>query len=194
MVDEIAQIIARNAKPEKAIYIISLFLIWLLFWDVLGVALGTKLHLFNRLDVFVTLKGPKVSFEYVKNVYIVSNFLHPINAVWLTSGSSVPWYWMHSSLEQFENAESWIFEMLDKIIIDFNSWHSSNDPDEITFNWGGNLISVNLTQFENVLSFIIWSFVFSKFETNFSSRQDENALFPICSTEEGIVIDFNSLQ
>ena len=60
------------------------------------------------------------------NWYISSNIVHPWNAFWLTIGSSVPKYIMHSRLEQFKNENSYIFEILDKIIIDFNFEHPSN--------------------------------------------------------------------
>ena len=58
---------------------------------------------------------------------------------------------LFSRLEQFKNEYSWISEIFDKIVIDFNSVHSSNKCDEITSNWGGNLIVLKLTQCENVL-------------------------------------------
>ena len=57
---------------------------------------------------------------------------------------------MHSRLEQFKNENSYIFEILDKIIIDFNFEHPSNKLDEISFNCDGNLIDVKLTQYEKI--------------------------------------------
>ena len=59
---------------------------------------------------------------------------------------------------------------MDKIIIDFNLVQPSNDCDEISFNWDGNLIVFKLLQFENDESPIVvrldcsWNVTFSKFE------------------------------
>ena len=104
---------------------------------------GNISHWYN---VFRTLKVPNVSFEYLKCVYIYSNYVHPWNEFWLIFGSSVPKYWIHSRLEQFKNAKSSIFEILDKIMIDFNLEHSLNKLDDISFNSDGNLIVVKLIQ------------------------------------------------
>ena len=48
------------------------------------------LHTCDISDIFVTLKDPIFSLEYVKDVNILSNLLHPWNAFWLTIGSSIP--------------------------------------------------------------------------------------------------------
>ena len=60
-------------------------------------------HISDIFDLFRTSKLPNLSFGYVKLVYIYSNIGHPWNAFWLTFGSSVPKYWIHSRLEQFKN-------------------------------------------------------------------------------------------
>ena len=46
-------------------------------------------------------------------------------------------YWAHSKLEQFQNENSYIFEILSKIVIDFNKF------DKISFNSDGNLSDIN---------------------------------------------------
>ena len=59
---------------------------------------------------------------------------------------------------------------MDKIVIDFNLLHPSNECDEISSNWGGNLIVLKLIQYEKILFPIIDKFdsssndTFSKFE------------------------------
>ena len=59
---------------------------------------------------------------------------------------------------------------MDKIVIDLNSLHLSNECDEISFNWCGNSIVSKLLQFENDDSPIIVKFdsfpniIFFKFE------------------------------
>ena len=103
-------------------------------------------HIFDCSDVFRTLKLPNVSLEYVKLVYIYFNTVHPWNASWLIFGSFIPKYWIHSRLEQLENAKSWIFEMLDKIMTDSNLEHPSNKLDDISFNADGNFIDIKFRQ------------------------------------------------
>ena len=93
-------------------------------------------------DVLRTSKLPNVSLEYIKFVYIYFNFGHPWNALWLIFGSFVPKYWKHSRLRHPKNENSCIFEILDKIMIDFNLEHSLNKLDDISFNFDGNLIVV----------------------------------------------------
>ena len=99
---------------------------------------------FDSFNVFWTLKVPNVSLEYLELVYIYFNIGNPWNVFWLTFGSSVPKYWTYSRLEQFKNAKSSIFEILDKIVIDFNLEHPSNKLDEISFNCDGSLIDIKL--------------------------------------------------
>ena len=84
------------------------------------------------------------------NWYISSNIVHPWNAFWLTIGSSVPKYWIHSRLEQFKNEKFPICEISDEIMIDFNLEHSSNKLNEISFNSDGNVIDIKLIQYEKV--------------------------------------------
>ena len=98
-------------------------------------------HISDIFDLFWTSKLPNV-----KSVYIYSNFVHPWNAFWLTFGSFVPKYWIHSRLEQFKNEKFPICEISDEIMIDFNLEHSLNKLDDISFNSDGNLIVVKLIQ------------------------------------------------
>ena len=65
---------------------------------------------------------------------------------------------MHSRSEQFKNEKSYIFEILDKIMIDFNLEHSSNKLDEISLNCDDNSIDVKLIQYEKLYFPIIFNF------------------------------------
>ena len=145
-------------------------------------------------DVLRTSKLPNVSFKYIKLVYINFNVVHPWNAFWLTFGSSVPNYWIHSRLEQFKNAYLYIFEICDKIMIDFNLEHPSNKLDEISFNFDGNLIDTKLIQFENDCSPIFLKFDGSWNDTDSKFKHFWNAPLSIVLIEEGIEIDFNNLH
>ena len=54
---------------------------------------------------------------------------------------------------------------MDKIVIDFNSVHYSNECDEISFKWDGNSIVPKLLQFENDESPILVNIDFSSNDT-----------------------------
>ena len=56
-------------------------------------------------------------------------------------------------------------EILDKIAIDFNSVHPSNNRDEISFKLDGNSIVSKLSQFENDESPILVNIDFSSNDT-----------------------------
>ena len=75
-----------------------------------------------------------------------------------------------SIFEQFKFAKSSIFEISDKIVINFNLEYPSNKLDVISVNCDGNLIDVKLIQCEKLRLSIIVKFdnfsnnIFFKFE------------------------------
>ena len=89
--NKIAQIITTKITLKITIHAISPFL-----RPLLSDELKSDEHMSS--DVLRTSKLPNVSFKYIKLVYINFNVVHPWNAFWLTFGSSVPKYWIHSRL------------------------------------------------------------------------------------------------
>ena len=79
---KIIQIITINTIQKITIYSIPQLLRW---YDE-----SVDLRTYDMSDIFATLKDPIFSLEYVKDVNILSNLLHPWNAFWLTIGSSIP--------------------------------------------------------------------------------------------------------